>query len=141
MGFLPVETAFDAGKVLDQRTGWSVSGPGQGESVAGYRMHHGRVTAAAPVEPWLVADDGTVLGWCQGRVAGTTLHGLFEPDGFRAAVLRWAADEAGVSEPPGLGTVSFPKARLHRLDRIADALEEHLDMDRVLALIAEGIPT
>ena len=140
MGCLPVETEFLADKLLDRRTGWCVSGPGKGEAVSGYRMHHGRVAARSPVEPWLVADDGTVLGWRQGRVAGTTLHGLFEADGFRAAVLRWAADVRGVAEPEGLGTVSFAAARMHRLDRIADALEQHLDMDRLLALVAEGAP-
>ena len=48
--------------------------------------------AAAGVEPWLVADDGSTLGWrsADGRVWATTLHGLFESDGFRASVLRRA---------------------------------------------------
>ena len=140
MGCLPVETEFAAEKVLDRRSGWCVSGPGKGEPVNGYRIHHGRVSARSPVEPWLVADDGTVLGWRQGRVAGTTLHGVFESDVFRSAVLRWAAEAGGVQEPDGLGAVSFPAARLARLDRIADTLDEHLDMDRLLALVAEGAP-
>jgi adenosylcobyric acid synthase len=106
--------------------------------VAGYRIHHGRVAADALAERWLQADDGTVLGWHAGRVAGTTLHGLFEADRFRAAVLRWAASESGVPEPPGLGTRSFAGARISRLDRIADALEEHVDLHRLFSLIEAG---
>ncbi len=140
LGLLAVETAFEPDKVLDRRTGWCLSGPGAGEAVAGYRIHHGRVSAASPVEPWLVAGDGTVLGWRQGRVAGTTLHGLFEGDGFRAATLRWAAEVGGAAPPEGLGTVSFAEARLRRLDRIADTLAQSVDMDRLLALVAEGAP-
>ena len=140
MGLLPVETLFAADKLLDRRSGWCVSGPGKGEAVSGFRMHHGRVAARSPIEPWLVADDGTVLGWRQGRVTGTTLHGLFESDGFRAEVLRWAADAGGHPEPVGLGTVFFSAARMRRLDRIADVLEQHVDMQRLAAVIAEGAP-
>jgi len=32
----------------------------------------------------------------------------------------------------------FADARLARIDRIADALEAHLDLDAVMALVAEG---
>jgi adenosylcobyric acid synthase len=135
LGVLPVATAFEPEKVLDRPTGRAVGGPGKGEVVAGYRIHHGRVAGQSLAEPWLESDDGTVLGWHQDRVAGTTLHALFEADRFRAAVLRWAAFEAGVPEPPALGTQSFAAARLARLDRIADALEQHLDLGRLFALI------
>src|SRR5207248_1531497 len=118
----------------------AVGGPGEGGAVAGYRIHHGRAVPRPAAEPWLAAADGTVLGWWHGRVAGTTLHGLFEADGFRSAVLRWAAVVAGVPAPAALGTTSFVAARMARLDRIADALECHLDLDRLFALVEEGKP-
>jgi adenosylcobyric acid synthase len=99
---------------------------------------HGRVRPEGDLEPWLVAEDGEVLGWHGGRVAGTTLHGLFERDGFRAAVLAWAAERSGKRwSPTG---VDFAAARMDRLDRIADALEAHLDLAALEALIAEGAP-
>jgi adenosylcobyric acid synthase len=149
LGWLPVDTRFEGDKVLDRPTGRAVGGPGQGEAVAGFRIHHGRVRADSAAQPWLEADDGTVLGWHDedatglrgpNAVAGTTLHALFEADRFRAAVLRWAADRAGVPEPPGLGIRSFAAARMARLDRIADALEQHLDLDRLFDLIEAGAP-
>jgi adenosylcobyric acid synthase len=81
---------------------------------------------------------GEVLGWHAGRALGTTLHGLFENDGLRAGVLRWAADRAGKGwAPSGL---DFAAHRLARLDRMADAIEAHLDLDRLRALIAEAAP-
>jgi hypothetical protein len=36
--------------------------------------------------------------------------------------------------------VDFAAARMDRLDRIADALEAHLDLDALAGLIAEGAP-
>ena len=89
-----------------------------------------------------MGDDGTVLGWHRGGVAATTLHGLFEEDAFRAAVLRWAASHAGVPAPllgrheerPDLGKVGAARAdgvqrligavpRSHSLKRTHQAVE------------------
>jgi adenosylcobyric acid synthase len=154
LGWLPVATEFRGDKVLDRPTGRAVGGPGAGRRVAGYRIHHGRVSASGPTAgadrragPWLVAADGAdgnsadgeVLGWHSGRVVGTTLHGLFESDDFRGDTLRWVAARAGKHWMPG--GVDVAAARLDRLDRIADTLEAHLDIDRVCALIAEASPT
>ena len=139
LGLLPVDTRFAPHKVLDRPWGRAVDGPGAGHEVDGYRIHAGRVTPRPTARPWLVATDGAPIGWHDGgRVAGTALHGLFEADGFRAAVLRWAAARAGVKAPATVGTHSFAAARLARLDAVADALERHADLDRLFALICEG---
>jgi adenosylcobyric acid synthase len=139
LGWLAVATDFRGDKVLDRPAGRAESGPGRGTDVAGYRIHHGRVQASGAVAPWMVAAGGEILGWHDGgRVAGTTLHGLFERDAFRAGVLGWAAARSGKAWAPT--GVDFAAIRLARLDRIADALETHLDLDRVAALIAEGAP-
>ncbi|HET6954326.1 MAG TPA: hypothetical protein VFI47_28435, partial [Acidimicrobiales bacterium] len=142
LGWLPVATSFRGDKVLDRPAGRAVAGPGAGAAVAGYRIHHGRVTpAAGAAAPWLVGDDGEVLGWhspAPVAACGATLHGLFERDDFRAAVLAWAAARAGKRWVPG--GVDFAAARTARLDRIADALERHLDLDRLATLIAEAAP-
>jgi adenosylcobyric acid synthase len=138
-GWLPVATEFRGDKVLDRPAGSVAGGPGAGEDVAGYRIHHGRVRAESAAAEWIVGAGGEVLGWHDGgRVLGTTLHGLFERDGFRAAVLRWVAGRSGKAWAPT--GVDFAAARLERLDLIADALEAHLDLDRVLDLIGEGAP-
>jgi len=141
LGWLPLATRFDGNKVLDRPAGVAVSGPGAGQRVSGYRIHHGRVGPLGDVAAWLVADDGEVLGWHAGGLCGTTLHGLLEDDGFRAAALGWVADRSGKRWRPG--TVRFVDARFERFDRIAAAIEAHVDVDRLGGLIEEagtGLP-
>ena len=99
LGWLPVSTRFEAGKVLDRPVVEVVDGPAAGALGAGYRIHHGRVTPEPAARPWLVPPDGTAVGWWRDRVAGTSLHGLFESDDLRAGLLRWAAARAGVPVP------------------------------------------
>ena len=74
------------------------------------------------------------LGWglCddqgRARVWGSYLHGLFDVDGFRHAFLHGLRHDAGLPAAPlasyGLGP---------ELDRLADAVEEALDMPAILA--------
>ena len=146
LGRLDVTTTFGGDKVLDRPEGAAIAGgpgPGSGARAAGYRIHHG-VVRGLGADPWLVADDGTVLGWAEGNTLGTTLHGLFDEDDLRAAILAWAAELAGLprpSRPAGGPGVRFAAVRDARLDRIADALETHLDIARLTAIIAEGART
>jgi len=122
LGWLDATTVFEPTKVTRQRRGHALH-----QRVSGYQIHHGRVTAA---NPWIGLDDAYGAepeGSHDGRFYGTTLHGLFEDDGFRPAFL-------GI-EPSG---VSFAAAREAKLDRLADMLESHLDLAAVEALIKEG---
>jgi len=125
LGLLPVRTVFTPEKVLDL-----VQGTWRGHPVAGYRIHHGRVTAEGG-EPFL---DGCRAG----SVWGTTWHGIFEGDAFRRAFLAEVARCAGRDWTPG--TVSFAERREARLDALADLIEAHLDTDAVWRLIEGGVP-
>lgn len=126
LGLLDTVTTFGHEKALGTPTGSALGAP-----VSGYEIHHGRVSAAA--------GDPFPGGTRHGAVFGTMWHGCFEGDAFRGAWLREAADLLG---RPGLetGTVSFTEAREARIDAIADALEEHLDLDAVLRLVERGAP-
>jgi adenosylcobyric acid synthase len=142
LGRLDVTTTFGPDKVLDRPSGAVVAGaagPGSGARATGYRIHHG-VVRGAGATPWLVADDGTVLGWVAGRTLGTSLHGVLDSDDLRTGVLAWAAEAAGMPPPAGPG-VRFAAAREARFDRIADTLAAHLDMERLTDIIAEGART
>jgi adenosylcobyric acid synthase len=137
LGWLPLRTEFAADKLLDQPTGSVDVGPGRGLRVGGYRIHHGRIAGSA--DPWITADDGTALGWAGERVLATTLHGLLEHDGLRAAVLAWVSERNDRPAPAPSG-LRFADARTARFDAIADTLEAHLDLDRLWSIVAEGAP-
>jgi adenosylcobyric acid synthase len=136
LGWLPLVTTFEPLKVLDRPAGRVIAEPGTGTRIAGYRIHHGRVgsVAGSGTTPWMTADDGAVLGWRSDRIAATTVHAVFEDDAFRAEVLGWAAGRAGKRWAPS--GARFHAARMARLDAMADALEAHLDLDRLAEIIA-----
>jgi adenosylcobyric acid synthase len=126
LGLLDVVTTFGREKVLGTPTGTALGVP-----VSGYEIHHGRVGAGS-------GDD--FPGGCRdGAVFGTMWHGCLEGDAFRGAWLRLAAELTGRGEIP-LGAVSFAAAREARIEILADAIENHLDLDRILQLIEHGPP-
>jgi adenosylcobyric acid synthase len=138
LGCLDVDTVFEPTKLTRQRRGESM-----GQRVAGYEIRHGRVSRRDGAEGWIHLDD------CYGReddgaldvgarVLGTSLHGLFEQDGFRAAFLTEVGRRAGKTFVPA--GVSFATARDSQFERLADLLEAHLDVDALDALI-EGAAT
>jgi adenosylcobyric acid synthase len=140
LGLLDVDTTFEPTKVTRQRTGRALlpaSGAGRARShrLTGYQIHHGRTTTH---DPWITLDDayGTEPeGATTGRpIWGTSLHGLFEEDGFRTAFLTQLATLSDKTWTPA--GVSFAAARQHQLDRLADMLESHLDLSALEALLS-----
>ncbi|NUR85520.1 MAG: cobyric acid synthase [Nonomuraea sp.] len=130
LGLLPASFDFAREKTLARPYGQAY-----GERVAGYEIHHGRVTVEGG-EPFL---DG-----CRdGDVWGTTWHGALENDGFRRAFLRDVAARAGRDFTPAPGT-SFARIRDERLDRLGDLVGQHLDTAAITELIERGpsrVPT
>jgi len=139
LGWLDVTTVFGAGKVTRQRRGTAM-----GRHATGYEIHHGITTRGDGAAPWVHLDDahgadedGAVhLG--DAGILGTTLHGLFEQDGFRATFLIEVGRRRSKAFVPA--GVSFPAAREAQFDRLADLLEAHLDLDALLSLIESGSP-
>ncbi|MDQ3945548.1 MAG: cobyric acid synthase [Actinomycetota bacterium] len=133
LGWLPSETAFEPEKATRPRRGAAL-----GQTLAGYQIHHGRTVGTGP---WIELDDswGAEPDGARspdGRVLGTTLHGLFEADGFRTAFLTEVARRR--AKPFGPSGVSFAAAREAQLDRLADLIEAHLDTAALEALIKES---
>jgi adenosylcobyric acid synthase len=136
LGRLDVDTVFEPTKLTRQRRG-----EGMGQRVAGYEIRHGRITRCNTTTGWIHLDD------CHGReddgaldttarVLGTSLHGLFECDGFRAAFLTEVGRRAGKTFVPA--GVAFATARDAQFERLADLLEAHLDVDALDELIQEA---
>jgi adenosylcobyric acid synthase len=128
LGLLPARVTFAEEKVLARPSGeWC------GTRVEAYEIHHGSVTASAPLESFLD-------GYRVGAVWGTLWHGAFENDAFRRAWLTEAAAQAGVSWTPSPDAPGFAGLREDMLDRLADAVDEHLDTAALLTLLDLGAP-
>ncbi len=112
--------------MTSQRRGRALGCP-----VAGYQIHHGRTAGS---RPWLTLDGADEGSATADGVFGTSLHGLFESDSFRASFLQLVSQRAAKSwTPTGL---RFAELRARRADRLADLLDAHLDLAAVDAMIS-----
>lgn len=97
--------------------------------VSGYEIHHGVTAGPALQRPLVMLDeggDGAISA--DDQVIGTYLHGLFDSPLACVALLRWS----GLRE---VRSFDYPRLREQGIDRLADALEQHLDLKQVDALL------
>lgn len=131
LGLVDVDTCFAADKVVRRVTGHAGVHP-----VAGYQIHHGRSTAAG--DGWLTLDgqpEGAV--GAGGRVRTTSLHGLFDADDFRRALL------AEVAERRGREYHADGRPFVDHLDeqheRLADWIDGHIEPSAVDRLLGTAV--
>ncbi|MGZ4512939.1 MAG: cobyric acid synthase, partial [Mycobacterium sp.] len=130
LGLLDADIAFGETKILRR---WP-------PPLAGYEIHHGRVSRYAE-ESWFGADGGRDCephGLVRRDVFGTHWHGLLDNDDFRRAWLTRVAAAAGRGGFVVADT-NVAARRDAQLDVIADLLASPLDVDAVLGLL-DGPP-
>jgi len=123
LGLLDVVTELTAHKAL-----LAVEGTALGEAFAGYEMHMGETTGPDCARPFAHLTgrgaDGAISA--DGRVMGTYCHALLASTPLRRAVLaRMGARSSGADYAHNVDQA---------LDSLADALEQHLDIDGLLEL-------
>ena len=141
LGLLPTETVFAAEKATHQAGARVRHGPGwlanlEGQTLTGYEIHMGRTQGQ---NPWLEITernsqsvnvlDGEISK--NGKVWGCYFHGLFANENLRRA---WLADLGWNGAPPTVSRDPFADS----LTRLADTLEETLDMKHLERIVWEG---
>ncbi len=140
LGLLDVETVLRPGKQTHQvvarfQQAACAAGFAGLEDVKGYEIHAGETEYGIRSRPLLQLlsrsgepvniNDGAVSA--DGRVWGTYLHGFFDDDRVRAAVLAPLRAERGCAP-----TVhAWQRKQEDELNRLADHLEAHLDLEQI----------
>lgn len=123
LGLLDIETVMTARKTLTRVAAVHVP---TGAPLTGYEIHIGHSDGPGRALPFCLIDgtpEGAVSG--DGRISGSYLHGMFADDRFRARFL------------PRLGAASvagYATGVERMLDELADHMEQHIDVDGLLAL-------
>ena len=121
LGLLDVSTALGGDKTLARVSGRARD---SGAPFEGYEIHVGRTKG--PVRPWLDFADGRAEGATSGEVRGCYVHGLFDNDAQRRALLAWIG-----AAPSDLNHAAEVEATL---DALADHLERHVALESLLRL-------
>jgi adenosylcobyric acid synthase len=123
LALLAVDTVLTPSKTTVEVRGRHIA---TGEAVRGYEIHLGSTTGpdcGRPLLDLIGRPDGAQSA--DGLVGGTYVHGLFAGDNFRRAYL------AGLGAPSAL---AYDAAIEAALDALAEHLERHVDIDRLLAI-------
>lgn len=128
-GLLELETTMIREKHLRQVSG-TMQLPGQETvPVTGYEIHAGRTSGRALETPLIqLEDDIDGVMSADQAIFGTYLHGIFESADACEAILRWAGLQESVR-------VDYQALREEGINRMADAIEDHLDMEQIMSLV------
>lgn len=99
-------------------------------TVVGYEIHMGVTAGPALAHPAIEFADGRTDGAHSndGQIIGTYCHGILDHPEALAAIFSWAG-------APTLAPVDLAVRREADLDRLADAVETHLDLSRLFPSI------
>ncbi len=125
LGLLDIETTLESEKQLTRVCGRLTL---EGAAVEGYEIHMGISRGnglTRPVAKLANHTDGAISE--DGMVLGSYLHGIFDHSQASLALLHWA----GLEQAEG---VDYHTIKEQELERLADTLEQHLDMEKLLQL-------
>jgi adenosylcobyric acid synthase len=139
LGLLGVETSFARDKVTARVNASHVA---SGHAVAGYEIHAGRVTRADGALALLriTAREGAAVDDLEGaqsedgRMLGTSVHGLFDSADFRRSFLDTVRAAKGLTPHADGAGEDFKAVRERAYDLMADVAAAQLDLRRLLAL-------
>ncbi|PIE68985.1 MAG: cobyric acid synthase CobQ [Deltaproteobacteria bacterium] len=130
LGLLPMTTELGEAKRLHRLTTTHLP---SGLPVVGYEIHHGRTRLGdGPALPLFEGEALVGLSNTKGNVWGAYVHGLFDSDAFRRHILDGLRQSKGLA-PKGRVVAAYTVEE--GLDRLAEAVREHLAWDKIRALL------
>ncbi|PSW20140.1 cobyric acid synthase [Photobacterium sanctipauli] len=124
LGYLNTTTVLAPNKQLKQTQGKLRLPEQPVVDVTGYEIHAGVTEGVRDDSPVMLTDGPDGQMGVDNQVFGTYLHGIFEQQGACDAILSWAGLEA-------TQTPDFDLLREQGIDRVADMLEESMDLKKL----------
>ncbi len=139
LGLLEIDTNFQTEKVTDQVRAIHLP---TSLPISGYEIYSGRIAGIAASRALfrLTHRDSSAVNELEGvrsddgRVIGTSIHGIFDSAGFRRNFLDEVRTSKGLATLESTGREDTDANRRTAFDRIADALEACVDISRIAAL-------
>ena len=144
LGLLDFETVFERDKITAQIEGCELS---SGLAIRGYEIHAGRAVRAPGSEPLLrvTKRDGAQredlqideLEGCKsadGRVIGTSIHGIFDFAAFRRRFIDSVRLAKGLAPLGDATATDYREVRTAEYDRLADVLIAHADFAKIASI-------
>lgn len=142
LGMLDIETIFGPEKITASVGAIDLS---SGLEVSGYEIHCGRIIRRGDAAAFRVQQrEGRPLDEpegalsADGRVLGTSIHGLFDGPGFRRHYLNQIRARKGLTPLCAFGSDDAKSIRMRAYERLADLLVNNLDISSVTALAGLG---
>jgi len=138
LGLLEIETVFGPEKITSIVRAVDCS---SGLEISGYEIHCGRVISLGHRAAFRIQEkagramdepEGALSD--DGRVLGTSIHGLFDAPGFRRRYLNQIRAWKGLSPLDTSGCGDAKSVRMRAYDRMADLLANNLDISLIAAL-------
>ncbi|MGX8797541.1 cobyric acid synthase [Fusibacter sp. JL298sf-3] len=143
LGLLDVETTmYEEKRTVQSTTTLTNDFLGMGlveASVKGYEIHMGKTKALSEeAVPFLLNAEGEVDGHvdAEGMVVGTYLHGIFDNDAFRNALIKKLRGSGAADE-----SLSFEEMKVQAYDRLVEIVQPHLDMQKLDSILNESRQT
>lgn len=124
LALLDFHTVLAPDKQLRQVTGTLTS---HNAKISGYEIHAGTSSGKALQRPFAAINDkndGVISE--DGQIIGTYVHGLFDEPEAQQALLSWA----GLQQ---VQTLDYDVIQEQQIDRLANSIEQHLDIDKVFS--------
>jgi len=145
LGILPMVTEFDPQKYTVQSKGTILTDQEffkscTGETIVGYEIHMGRSTIDEGQAPLFNLTSNGISytdGLQAGNAFGTYLHGIFDNDGLRTALLTWLWQRRDRPRPVE-ATLSQAALRELAFNELADLVRQSVDVERVRAIMGLG---
>lgn len=126
LAYLDMSTSLQADKQLHQRSGTLNL---QSAEFTAYEIHCGLSDGPALDKPFCqhsTGMDGAISD--DQQITGSYMHGLFDHPQATRAILEWS----GLHTPD---TFDYTALREENINRLADAIEQYIDINRIMALL------